>query len=116
MIVQIKCSFFDYFHCHPVFRSELNRNLLLNLKVFAKFPKTRNGKECTQKLKFKLSDDLYIKDICSKKDSLHRDISLNYQYRAPPGNEPILTFTYSKKNTTEEGKFILQVKGWCTFP
>ena len=83
--------------------------LSLNLKVFAKFPKTTR-KQCEEELLVVPSGADTLAYCSQTTKSLYRNDTC--PFRIPPNTDKILTFTYSK-NSAEGGKYILQVEGSC---
>ena len=90
-------------------RSELS----LKLKVFAKFPQTRQ--QCQELLVVVPSTTPAVAlSYCSQTtNSLYRNDVEQYRVDLLPYTDKILTFTHSKK-FAEGGKYILQVEGSCT--
>ena len=96
----------------PLFsRFELNWNLLLILKVSAKFPASSRSR-CQETLNIVPSATFNeILPYCSETWELYRNDS--YKYTVPRNSNKILTFTYSKLYAEDGGKFFLDVQGWC---
>ena len=83
--------------------------LSMNLKVFAKFPKTTR-EQCEEELLVVPSGADTLAYCSQTTKLLYRNDTR--PFRIPPRTEKILTFTYSK-NSAEGGKYILQVEGLC---